>query len=128
MLFEQSSEGGVCKGLGLLPGRVEHLPMQGLDGEALKCPQVGWSALHFLPAAKNSVLRNVPAGGQAYFVHSYHAVPAREGDRLADVRYGGVRVCAAVQRDNVMGVQFHPEKSGEVGLSILRTFLQNTSM
>lgn len=128
MLFEQSSEGGVCKGLGLLPGRVEHLPMQGLDGEALKCPQVGWSALHFLPAAKNSVLRNVPAGGPAYFVHSYHAVPAREGNRLADVRYGGVRVCAAVQRDNVMGVQFHPEKSGEVGLSILCTFLQSTFM
>ena len=124
MLFDESSEGGLSKGLGLLPGKVEHLPAQSVDGEHLKCPQVGWSALHLLPKAQSSVLRNVPPGGQAYFVHSYHAVPADLVDRLANVCYGGWEICAAAQRHNVMGVQFHPEKSGEVGLAILRAFLR----
>lgn len=125
MLFEQSSEGGLSKGLGLLSGTVEHLPVQGLDGEPLKCPQVGWNALHLEPGAKGSILRDVPTAGQAYFVHSYHVVPENESDCVANVLYGGRRVCAAVQRRNVMGVQFHPEKSGEVGLSILRAFLHD---
>lgn len=125
MLFDQSSEGGLSRGLGLLPGTVEHLPARGTDGELLKCPQVGWSALHLLPGAQTSILRNVPPAGQAYFVHSYHAMPKNESDRLANVIYGGQSICAAVQHRNVMGVQFHPEKSGEVGLSILRAFLHD---
>lgn len=124
MLFEQSSEGGISKGLGILQGTVEKLPAYGVDGQPLKCPQVGWSMLHLLPAAQTSILKDLTPSGQAYFVHSYHAMPKNESDKVACVFYGGHPVCASVQRGNVMGVQFHPEKSGEVGLSILRAFLQ----
>lgn len=70
-----------------------------------------------------STLEAIPVKSQVYFVHGYQAMPARQADRLADTLYGGHRICAAVQRGNITGVQFHPEKSGEVGLAILRTFL-----
>lgn len=70
-----------------------------------------------------STLEAIPTKSQVYFVHGYRAMPARQADRLADTLYGGHRICAAVQRGNITGVQFHPEKSGEVGLIILRTFL-----
>ena len=120
LLFESSEEGpGDAPGLGLLPGRVVRFPA-GLEAEGrrLKVPHMGWNELvgrrahAVVPAAESA---------WAYFVHSYHAAPADPSDVLATVAYG-VEVPAVVGRGAVVGAQFHPEKSGRVGLEMLRRF------
>ena len=88
----------------------------------------GWNGLLPPPGKTDfagSLLQAVRPGGEVYFVHSYEAKPARPQDRLAEVLYGGRRVCAAARSGSVTGCQFHPEKSGEVGLSIIRQFLED---
>ena len=126
MLFDQSEEFGSWQGLGLVPGKVVRIPAEAADGARQKVPHIGWEGL--LPAGgrtdfAGTVLSGVCPGGECYFIHSYEAKPADEADRLADALYGGRRVCAAVQRGNVVGTQFHPEKSGPVGLAILEGYL-----
>ena len=126
MLFEESEEFGRCEGLGLIPGRVTALPAAAADGSPQRVPQVGWNAL--VPAVgradfSGSLLADVPPRGEVYFVHSFEAGPADAADRLADTVYGGRRVCAAACRGSVTGCQFHPEKSGAVGLAVIRRFL-----
>lgn len=125
MLLEQSEEFGLHEGLGLVPGRVVRLPGTDTAGRPQRVPQVGWNGL--LPCRADGFadtpLAGTAAGAETYFVHSYEAVPTDAADRLADTLYGERRVCAAVHRRNVTGVQFHPEKSGPVGLDILRRFL-----
>lgn len=125
-LFDSSSEGGLTPGLGLLPGTVEAIPAHTTQDQPLRVPHIGWAPLY--PARQRegflgSTLEAIPTESQVYFVHGYRALPTRQADRLADTLYGGHRICAAVQHGNITGVQFHPEKSGEVGLAILRTFL-----
>lgn len=125
-LFGSSSEGGITPGLGLLPGTVEAIPGHTTQGQPLRVPHIGWAPLYPTQQREGfwgSTLEAIPVKSQVYFVHGYQAMPARQADRLADTLYGGHRICAAVQRGNITGVQFHPEKSGEVGLAILRTFL-----
>ena len=126
MLFDQSEEFGSWQGLGLVPGKVVRIPAEAADGARQKVPHIGWEGL--LPAGgradfAGTVLSGVRPGGECYFIHSYEAKPADEADRLADAMYGGRRVYAAVQRGNVVGTQFHPEKSGPVGLAILEGYL-----
>ena len=129
MLFEASEEFGTTAGLGLIPGEVVQVPDSDLEGAAQKIPHIGWSGL-LLPDGRASwaasLLADVRPGEAVYFVHSFMATPASPDDRLADCSYGGQAVSAAVARGNVMGCQFHPEKSGEVGLRILRRFLRVT--
>ena len=115
MLFEESDEVRPCKGLGLLPGRIERIRTR------LKLPQIGWNALDIL--RPNAMTEGVQQGDYVYFVHSFMAVPAEEGDLAAVTDYGA-RVPAMVARGNLFGCQFHPEKSGRVGLSILRAFCE----
>ena len=116
LLFDQSYEFGEHEGLSLIPGKVT--AMRGRIPDRLKVPAMGWNALHFV---KDSPLfRYVKEGDCVYFVHSYSAVDCGE-DTLATVEYG-TEITAAVGRKNVYGCQFHPEKSGNVGLSILRAF------
>lgn len=110
MLFDSSEEsfgGEPVKGLSVLPGRVVRFP----SGMGLKIPQIGWNSL----SSRNEIL---PDGQYVYFVHSYYCVPEREEDIAATVEYG-IEYCCSVRRDNVFACQFHPEKSGEVGLRIL---------
>ena len=116
LLFEKSYEYGEHEGLGLLRGSV--VPMTGKLPEALKVPHMGWNALQAVPG---SLLEAVD-GQYVYFVHSYYA----EGcdDSLSAVTEYGIPITAAVERGNVYGCQFHPEKSGNVGLSILRAFCE----
>lgn len=128
ILFDASEEFGDHAGLGILPGRVEPIPASTTDGEAQRIPHIGWNHL-VEPASGRSwggtLLEPLTSTHPAvYFVHSFAAKPASESDRLADCLYGGHRICAAVQRDNLMATQFHPERSGEVGLSLVRRFLQ----
>ena len=122
MLMSQSSEFGHHDGLGIIAGSVVPLT----PGDGVKVPQIGWNAIHPVGQATwtHPLLVDLPAEPMVYFVHSYTASPSREADRLADANYGGQRVSAAIARDNVTGFQFHPEKSGEVGLEILRRFLR----
>lgn len=125
MLLDSSTEGGFTRGLGLVEGTVEPLPEQTADGEPLKVPHIGWSALTIAPGAENGLLRNTHNGDELYFVHSFQALPVHAGECAATVEYGGHTVCAAVERGRVTGFQFHPEKSGPVGLAMLQAFVDS---
>ena len=119
MLFEESHEYGIHKGLGLIPGRV--IPMAGYIPEGLKIPHIGWNPL-ILKGGKHPLLKYVNEGDCVYFVHSYFAADCAESV-IATAEYGR-ELTAAVARGNVMGCQFHPEKSGRVGLNILKAFCE----
>lgn len=114
MLFDESFEFERCAGLGLIPGEVRRMEVG-----SLKIPHMGWNALE-LKAPGDPLLAGVSEGDCVYFVHSYMAHTQPEY-LLAACEYGG-QVTALVRRGNVYGAQFHPEKSGEVGLQILRNF------
>ncbi len=118
MLFDRSTEYGEHTGLGLIPGSVEALKPD-LPAD-LKVPHIGWNALKKIGG--HPLLKNVKDGDCVYFVHSYYAKNCAEST-IATAEYG-VDVTAAVARGNVMGTQFHPEKSGNVGLGILRAFCE----
>lgn len=115
LLFDKSFEDGEYQGLGLIRGEVRPLCAPGL-----KIPHMGWNTLRF---AKTSVLaEKLSDAPWMYFVHSYAAKSVNEEDILAVTDYGG-QVIAAVQKNNIFGCQFHPEKSGDVGLRLLKNFL-----
>ena len=117
MLFEKSFEYGEFEGLGLLKGQV--IPMAGLLPAELKIPHMGWNALD-ITKPNGKLFANTKQGDYVYFVHSYFADGC--DDSLAARTEYGKWLTAAVEKDNVFGCQFHPEKSGEVGLDILRAF------
>lgn len=119
MLFEKSDEVRPCKGLGLLPGRIERIET------SLKLPQIGWNALDILRS--NAMTEGLENGSYVYFVHSFMAKPSDENDLAAVTDYG-TRVPAMVARGNLFGCQFHPEKSGEVGLVMLHNFAKLTEV
>jgi imidazole glycerol-phosphate synthase subunit HisH len=130
MLLDESEEFGVTAGLGLIPGRVVPVASTTAAGDPQKIPHIGWNAL-IRPERgarwDGTVLRYVRPGEAVYFVHSYMANPDDPAHRVADCLYGGQPISAVIARGNVLGCQFHPEKSGEVGLKILRTFLEAPS-
>lgn len=117
LLFEKSFEYGEHEGLGILKGQV--VPMQGSIPEELKIPHIGWNALHLTNTAC-PIFENIKEEDCVYFVHSYYA----EGcdDSLVATTEYGKELTAAVAKGNVYGCQFHPEKSGEIGMKILRSF------
>lgn len=118
MLFEKSFEYGEYEGLGLLKGSV--VPMEGNLPENLKIPHIGWNQLEF--TKEHKLFRNVKEKDCVYFVHSYYAEGCE--DSLTAVTDYGRKITAAVAKDNVMGCQFHPEKSGKTGLAILKAFCE----
>ena len=119
MLFERSYEYGVHEGLGLLKGEV--VPMEGKIPAELKIPHIGWNKLEFVNR-QSLLLSGIREGDFVYFVHSYYASDCE--DSLAAVTDYGMPITAMVEKGNIYGCQFHPEKSGNVGLSILRAFCQ----
>jgi glutamine amidotransferase len=121
-LFEVSDEMGDYTGLGLLPGRVTRFPAGRMGG--LKVPHMGWNQLQ--PVRESPLLAGLPDGAYTYFVHSYYCAPADAADVIATCDYG-LDFTAVVGRDNVYGVQFHPEKSQSVGLRILQNFVDMTA-
>ena len=127
ILFDGSDEFGDHAGLGILPGRVREVPKVDKHGVSLRVPHIGWNHLVEPQGGRDchSTMLDSVAGTKSavYFVHSFAAVPARQEDRLADCLYGGHRLCAAVKRGPLMASQFHPERSGEVGLAMLRNFV-----
>ena len=119
LLFEKGMEYGEHAGLGLIPGTV--VDLKPVLPASLKVPHIGWNALR-LSQPDHPLMKNTRDGDCVYFVHSFYAVDCADWT-LATAEYG-VDVTAAVARDNVMGCQFHPEKSGTVGLNILRAFCE----
>jgi glutamine amidotransferase len=125
LLLEVSEEFGETKGLGLIPGRVIPVPTQTLAGIRQKIPHIGWSSLQLPQESagwEDTLMQNNCVGEAAYFVHSFMAVPTDPAHRIADCVYGSHLIPATIGRDKITGCQFHPEKSGEVGLKILRRF------
>ncbi|KUJ71620.1 imidazole glycerol phosphate synthase subunit HisH [Thiomicrospira sp. WB1] len=124
MMLTQGEEFETTPGLQLLPGLVKKLPETACDGSPMTIPHMGWARIQPGPAGwADSLLQAVSQDNAFYFVHSYFADLAEASDQLASFDFGGHAITAAVQRDNLMGCQFHPEKSGELGLQIIDTFL-----
>ena len=115
------------RGLNLIEGEVVSVPKVGTDGSAHKIPHIGWNELIPVDGGadwESSILKSIPEGAPVYFVHSYMAMPRDPKMRLADTVYNGQVISAAIQHDNVYGCQFHPEKSGQIGLDIIQQFLK----
>ena len=118
MLFDRDFEDGIHDGLGLISGEVR--PISETIGDGLKIPQIGWNALIFRNPGK--LFKYIRQGDYVYFVHSYHATGC-DSLTTAVTEYGAL-LTASVEKDNIFGCQFHPEKSGDVGLSILKAFVE----
>jgi glutamine amidotransferase len=126
LMFEWSEEFGHHQGIGLLPGTVQAIEHTDIKGNRHKIPHIGWAAI--MPPVshndwENSILKNTAEKAEFYFVHSFTAIPAIAGHRLADTYYNGRLISAAVKSGNLYGCQFHPEKSGREGLKIIESFL-----
>lgn len=116
LLFERSGEAPGVAGLGILPGEILRIPA----GEGLKIPHMGWNSLHLKHGGR--LFEQVPEQSYVYFVHSYYLKAGEEEIVKASTEYG-VHIHASVEKGNVFACQFHPEKSSEVGLQILRNFV-----
>ena len=116
ILFERSEESPGVEGLGLLKGEILRIP----DKEGLKIPHMGWNSISIQPESR--LLRGIPEGSYVYFVHSYYLKAENPSDVAATADYI-VDFHAAVEHENIFATQFHPEKSGEIGLQILRNFV-----
>lgn len=126
LLMELGEEFEPTQGLSLIPGKVKKIPAKTVDGEDLKLPHIGWSGL--FPRSKeiheDPLWKGIPAGTHFYFVHSYVVEPADPAVILANCLYGGHALPALIKAGRVIGCQFHPEKSGPLGLRFLGNFLR----
>ena len=116
LLFDRSEESPGVNGLGVLPGEILRIP----DKEGFKVPHIGWNSLAL--SGNGSLFRNLPEEPYVYFVHSYYLKARDEGIVKASTDYGA-RIHASVEKDNVFACQFHPEKSGDTGIRILKNFV-----
>jgi len=128
MLFETSAENGRHRGLGLIPGDVISIPKTSENGEERrrKVPHIGWNALQYPPHIdgwQNTCLNATSQGAFCYFVHSFMVVPLSATHVIAQCNYEDLAIVAAIAKDNIAGLQFHPERSGPEGLQILKTFV-----
>ena len=117
LLFEKSDETPGVKGLGILPGEILRIP----DKEGIKIPHMGWNSVKIKENAR--IFKDVPQDSYVYFVHSYYLKAGREEDVAATTEYSTL-IHAAVEHGNVFACQFHPEKSSEIGLKILKNFVE----
>ena len=115
LLFDSSEEAPGVEGLSVLPGRIVRIP----EGGGRKIPHIGWNDLRFPKESK--LFREIPGESYVYFVHSFYLQAGNPADVAATTEYG-VTIHAAVERDNLCACQFHPEKSGDVGMQILKNF------
>ena len=120
LLFEESDENGLTKGLGLLPGKVRRFPGKTADGQIYKVPHMGWNKLEFV---QSSPLLEGLDEDYVYFVHSYYVSAENSEVLLAKADYHE-EVSAVVGKDNIFGMQFHPEKSSKLGMALLNNFLK----
>ena len=126
LLFSESEEFGMHRGLDLISGRVLAIPNQTVNGKWRKTPHIGWNEIRLPPARRtweSTPFAGLAEGAATYFLHSFAAVPADTSVRLANSDHEGFPIAAAVLQGNILGCQFHPEKSGETGLTIIDNFL-----
>ena len=126
ILFDSSNEFSECKGLSLIKGNIKEIPNKTKEGKNLKVPHMGWSEL--LPANSmdnwnDGIMKSIKPSMSAYFAHSYSAQNMNVENIVAETSYGGNKLNAVVQNDNIFGCQFHPEKSHNLGLKILENYL-----
>ncbi|MCD5390610.1 imidazole glycerol phosphate synthase subunit HisH [candidate division NPL-UPA2 bacterium] len=118
LLFTESEE-GKCRGLDIFPGKVKKFSFK----EPLKVPHMGWNAVNKGTERSYKVMDGIPDGSYFYFAHSYYVEPRDETVILARTEYG-LKFTSAICKDNIIGVQFHPEKSADIGLKLLRNFVE----
>lgn len=126
MLFEESEENGLYQGLSFVPGRVELIPDIDIDKNKQCVPHIGWEKIRPINQRKtfNSILLDDKLiEKEVYFIHSYEGKVKNSEHIIAVSEYGGRDICAVIGNNNVFGCQFHPEKSGEIGLKILENFI-----
>jgi glutamine amidotransferase len=128
LLLESSEEFGITSGLGVINGQVVEIPKESSTEDNIRVPHIGWNNLIYGSGAESTrgtILEAIPEKSMAYFVHSYMLSPTNPAHRLADVNYHGINISAVIKSGNITGTQFHPEKSGEIGLQILRNFCES---
>lgn len=124
MMLDSTEEFGHHEGIGLISGRVEAIPDRDATGNRHKLPHIGWNRLIFNEgSSEDKLLSGVESGSYVYFVHSFSASPADQERRIADTEYNGCRISAIIKLGNLYGCQFHPEKSGKVGLNLITNFI-----
>lgn len=116
LLFEKGFEGEECRGLGLIEGEIKKIE----PVEKVKIPHMCWNKL--LINKENGIINNKSVDNFVYYVHSFMATQYKNGDLIAYSEYGGIKIPGIVRRKNIIGMQFHPEKSGETGLNLLKKF------
>jgi glutamine amidotransferase len=132
LLFSQSEEFGQHEGLNLIKGQIVRFPETNREGESIRVPQIQWNqiACPENQSWQNSVLKDIPEGTYMHFVHSYYAVPYNVEDILSLSEYEGIKYASAVMKDNITGIQYHPEKSAGQGIKIYQNwahFIKNKS-
>jgi glutamine amidotransferase len=129
MLFDKSFEFGESQGFGFLPGNVEKIPTVNAKNMPITVPHVGWRKIEICEVTSGitgvgQVFAQLDASHEYYFVHSFSAKPEIHTDLIANANYNGVSIAAAAGRDHLLGLQFHPEKSGEAGLELLKRWAE----
>lgn len=123
LLFEESEEFGITKGLGLINGKVIKIPLS--KSKSFKLPHISWNEIKSDKKSWNdTILENLTNSSNMYFVHSFYAKPQSYDDILSFTDYLGFKFCSTVKKNNIFGCQFHPEKSGPAGLSIIKNFIE----
>jgi len=124
LLFSESEEFGSHKGLDLIKGKVVKFPSINNVGEDIRVPQIQWNQIYAenINRWNDSPLKNIPEGTYMHFVHSYYAIPEEKNNILTYTEYGGIRYTSAVMKDNIIGIQYHPEKSAKEGINIYRNW------
>tara|TARA_B100000886_G_scaffold335772_1_gene293391 strand:- start:3451 stop:4068 length:618 start_codon:yes stop_codon:yes gene_type:complete len=124
LLFEKSYEFGITDGLGLIPGEVIPIPKKSNYNEMIKIPHIGWNSIKLHETGNkinNLLFKSIKSDSEFYFIHSYMVEPSKY--TAASCTYEGIPISALVTNDNVIGCQFHPEKSGHLGLKVIQNFL-----
>lgn len=124
ILLSESEELGIHQGLNFIEGSVKRISESRLDEDHYKVPHVAWGSIEGFSDNGSNLLTDISEDDYFYFVHSFAACPDNEEEVLGKTRYGHHSFCSVVNRDNIFGCQFHPEKSGEVGLKILDNYLK----
>ena len=122
LLSTKSFEFGVSNGLNIIPGKVDLLPQKSIFNKKVKIPNIGWVSLKKSFENKFSILSNISQSEEVYLIHSFFYIPKNIKNILATCDFHGHSICIAINKNNIFGTQFHPEKSGEVGIRILNNF------
>lgn len=124
LLFTESDEFGSHKGLNLIEGKIVRFPEKDQDGHIIRVPQIQWNQIykHDEKVWDASLLKGIPEGTYMHFVHSYYAIPENKNTILSFSEYEGTRYASAVVKENITGIQYHPEKSAEQGINIYRNW------